>query len=96
MSKENDEGPAFPRTGFRTEDEPPELDAEPQDGTALRDWFAGRALPGVIAMTHNTFMKAVETKDPEVIEDAAQAFTYKEMAKGAYDLADAMLEARKK
>lgn len=39
----NEGGPAYPRTGFLSEDGLQQHDTEPQDGMSLLDWFAGMA-----------------------------------------------------
>ena len=53
-----------------------------QDGMTLRDWFAGQALTST--------MRLVTGHESEPGEGMAQTF-----ARRAYELADAMLEARK-
>lgn len=59
-----------------------------ETGMTLRDWFAGQAIPAIIAATsagqHNPGMKVPQ--GATIIE---------RMAHDAYELADAMLEARK-
>ena len=56
--------------------------AEPDYGMTLRDWFAGQALTST--------MRLVTGHESEPGEGMAQTF-----ARRAYELADAMLEARK-
>jgi len=53
-----------------------------QDGMTLRDWFAGQALTST--------MRLVTGHESEPGEGMAQTF-----ARRAYEVADAMLEARK-
>jgi hypothetical protein len=70
----NDGGPAFPVASCP--------DANGQicwgtDGMTLRDWFAGRAMAGLLTQ-------------PAEIEFGASHF-----AKASYEMADAMLAARK-
>lgn len=58
------------------------------EGMALRDWFAGQALAGTLA-------------NPDISASAARCMVStdefrSDVAKSAYQMADAMLEARKK
>lgn len=81
MSKVNDGGQAFPQPLCYS----PEGEAWPAyPGMSLRDWFAGQALAGICANGHTPWSPNVAD-----IEDA-------EVARAAYDLADAMLGARVK
>lgn len=96
MSKENDGGPAFPRTGFRTEDGPEPFDAKPQNGMTLRDWLAGQALAPLMTKANAVFAAAVKSDSPEALRLANLAYSETAIAAGAYALADAMLEARNK
>ena len=81
MTQNNNGGPAFPVHGGGM------LDGEQDDarnqilqgGMTLRDWFAGQALMGLCA----------DPSNHELYDDEHDA------AKSAYDIADAMLEARK-
>lgn len=78
----NDGGPAFPWEDIKhTTGEP-----NPSSGMTLRDWFAGKALPAVIAG-----MQSGEIGRHPVAGIGASGF-----AASAYDIADAMLAARKK
>ena len=84
MSKEQDGGPAFPDQGQRMEGNG-QWNQQWSSGMSLRDWFAGQALAGILPATDN--------------ESGRSAFTETEpswIAQKAYELADAMLEARKK
>ncbi len=65
--------PAFPNTGNHT------WSVRPTEGMALRDWFAGQALTGMMASPIGKF--------PQSNADEA--------ASEAYIMADAMLAARK-
>lgn len=77
MSKKSDGGQAFP---FVTDDDKAEhLTVE--WGMSLRDWFAGMALQGLLAMC------AGENVNPGTAEKAAEV---------AYEHADAMLNERNK
>lgn len=67
MSERNTGGPAFPAMHFDL--------AESEHGMTLRDYFAGKALQGLLAATR--------TDRSDIL------------AKDAYNMADAMLEARK-
>jgi hypothetical protein len=71
----NDGGPAFPvdanlRSGYRQD-----------EGMSLRDWFAGQALPGVMAVCRGDTLAEGET--------SPQMF-----ARKSYAVADAMLAER--
>jgi hypothetical protein len=57
-------------------------------GMSLRDWFAGQALPAVIAATAAGQHRPVPNTGDKAGLDAA-------IARDAYALADAMIEARK-
>lgn len=49
MTKLDDGGSAFPRTGSFTSDGDKRFDSISLDGMSLRDWFAGQALPHLIS-----------------------------------------------
>ena len=72
--------PAFPRPGF---DNP----AGMEDGMTLRDYYAGQALPAVIAATSAGLHMPNQRPEDEHIRYA--------IARDAYDMADAMIAARK-
>jgi|LakMenEpi03Aug12_release.lakeMendotaPanAssembly.Ray.scaffolds.fasta_scaffold2683373_1 hypothetical protein len=74
----NDGGPAFPIPPVGTGD-PRDGMAPGYDGMSLRDWFAGKALAGMIAKF-----------DAPLSDDDALYY----IAKRAVRLADAMLAAR--
>lgn len=67
-------GPAFPRAAHEGETTKSGL----QNGMSLRDYFAAKAMAGMIG------------GDPEW----AQAMNYEQLALRSYDIADAMLSAR--
>jgi hypothetical protein len=78
----DDGGPAFPQQGFTYPNGETEY---PMPGMTLRDWFAGQALNGLyssgdIDLTKHTTEKSVGRSN---------------IAKLAYAVADAMIEARK-
>ena len=75
---ENNGGPAFPKPGNSLAGNPKEWVA--QDGMALRDWFAGQALTGIMVQY---------PIDPPLT-------TFQGSAALAYLMADAMLKAREK
>ena len=77
MSAPNDGGPAFPNLELRHTCGDPIIEAS--TGMSLRDWFAGQALAGWLAVETGTIMGY----EPSI-------------AKGCYDLADAMLAEREK
>lgn len=85
----NDGGPAFPRPGSenRKDGDMPDGNrwVSEQGGMSLRDYFAAKALPQVMR----------EYFDANKPCFGADHF-YKNVPAHAYQLADAMLEARKK
>lgn len=82
MTKKNDGGPAFPRAAGQTE----RGFNRPQDGMSLRDWFAGQALDALI----EDICRPSEYETADKAEHPRQT-----VARRAYAIADAMLEARK-
>ena len=72
MSKPDDGGPAFP-------------DGEGYIGMSLRDWFAGLAMQGLLAV-------------PELLASmpATEGIAESRLAGSAYEFADAMLAERAK
>lgn len=83
MTTIEDGGPAFPTTWDAANGATLQTDG----GMSLRDWFAGQALPAIVAATsagqHNP-----ATRD----SDTHIAFA---IARDAYFVADAMIAARK-
>lgn len=75
MSKRNTGGPAFPVPATQGEH-----DAMPEEGMTLRDYFAAKALPQILANP------AFFIDNPGIYSDYAES---------AYAIADAMLGARK-
>jgi len=68
--------PAFPVTAYPGDQHSPKV--RPNSGMGMRDWFAGRALEGILANPEELAMEA----PPEHI------------ARIAFKFADAMLEER--
>lgn len=60
---------------------------EPDRGMSLRDWFAGQALTGAMAMPINHGLNTIQPQSPMHASKAAEI---------AYRYADAMLAQRKK
>ena len=56
MSKPNDGGPAFPRSASQH--------SGPQEGMSLRDWFAGKALEGIMASPRLISVLSESKQDP--------------------------------
>ena len=83
MARE-DGGPAFPRPTSTDETiNPANIDyAEP--GMALRDWFAGQALVGLLAIENTKWE----------LTDGGHANTSEQYATAVYRIADAMLAER--
>jgi hypothetical protein len=77
MAKVNNH-PAFPVQAYAGDANSPKV--RPNSGMGMRDWFAGRALEGILA-------------NPE---DEAMDASPEEIAQLAYKFADAMLEEREK
>lgn len=91
MSKRDDGGPAFP-SGHG------ELGLE---GMSLRDWFAGQALAGIMAQSHGgpkdwTHAGWGWGEDCLNSLNKHETSTAVTVASFAYQIADAMLAARKK
>lgn len=84
----DDGGPAYPRTAF---DKDGELTTWSEEylGMSLRDHFAGQAMLAVI--TGLGAMNALTMDMNRVIDGEDE-----DIAKAAYDMADAMIAARKK
>lgn len=80
--KIEDGGPAFARSGFFHSDGRSVHDNIPEDGMSLRDWFAGQAIGTVIDRCSG------DTRRPH--EHQTDYF-----ARVAYEVADAMIIARK-
>ena len=68
--------PAFPVAGYPGDDKSPKV--KPNSGMGMRDWFAGRALEGILANPEEMAMEAPS----------------EEIAQIAYKFADAMLKER--
>jgi hypothetical protein len=84
MRASDDGGPAFP--GGRVTDKRSNSYQMPYwDGMALRDWFAGRAIPAAVMVNPGAFRGGGYIGDQEAMQ----------IAVNAYAIADAMLEARK-
>ena len=90
MSKEQDGGPAFP-----SDVHPSNID-QITSGMSLRDWLAGQAMPALMRNACAVFVSAAESDSAEALRLAKLAYSETAIAAGAYALADAMLEARKK
>lgn len=83
MAERKDGGPAFPLTAETALAPVTNIHgADVSSGMSLRDWFAGQALSGVIRMCAGDTRREGETIDEY-------------FARAAYEIADAMLEARK-
>jgi hypothetical protein len=81
MNNTDDGGQAFP-VAWREINEGGQSYPAIQAGMSLRDWFAGQAMAAIIA------------KIPAAYGKRTDFHTYKSVALGAYDYADAMLAAR--
>lgn len=69
--------PAFPSGDF--------TQCEPGYGMTLRDWFAGQALPAIIAATSAGQHQVMREGDTSIVAG---------ITRDAYEMADAMLAAR--
>ena len=74
MSTPSNGGPAFPINAIDWRDIP----NHPAPGMSLRDWFAGQALPSLLAAAINSEAQPGKAK----------------IARDCYDVADAILAAR--
>ena len=84
MSGQIDDGSfAFPLAGSTAEWDDVKKQWKPQPGMSLRDWFAGQALQGWLS-----------SFGPDMVHPVANDMEY-EIAKQAYQMADAMIAARK-
>ena len=93
-SKKLTGGPAFPRAGNEWSDMQ-WVPAPDQAGMTLRDYFAAKALPVVIAQTHDNLASDGEFFQLEPDEETGElSFEALLVARKAYGLADAMLKAR--
>jgi hypothetical protein len=81
VSTQNDGGPAFPKTGNYADEQMAPYDSLDQVGMSLRDYFAAKALQGILA----SFAGVGPGDEPTIDVCAETAFRH----------ADAMLEARK-
>lgn len=94
--KKDDGGPAFPRPAYEIESATRDtvIWGSGQSGMSLRDWFAGKALAGIMAAEADADGGgAFRITDHKEIKFSTFVERF---ASAAYMLADAMLEARKK
>lgn len=80
--KAADGGPAFPAEGGF------DSGLSPTPGMSLRDWFAGMALQGILASPANSTAAAKAKLSVSAFRECC--------ADGAFKVADAMIERRKK
>ncbi len=85
MSAYDDGGPAFPREDYQADDAPG------QRGMSLRDYFAAKAMQGYVSGVMAGSLIDAHMKAAKANCQTSDEYT----AAKAYDLADAMLEARK-
>lgn len=85
-------GPAFPRSGFELEEHTSRVDTMPQYGMTLRDYFAAKAIHAELV----TCGQDTEAADAMVKRAKRLGVNpVRHMANNAYEVADAMLQARK-
>lgn len=90
MNTKDDGGSAFPVTRVKLDEKGVLISATPESGMSLRDWFAGMALQGCVLHGIKQWMDFyMDGKN-----DAA-SFWQESMANASYQIADAMLAARK-
>lgn len=82
----DDGGPAFPKTGNFSDAQRSQFDSIDQGGMSLRDYFAAKAIQGIIT-SPDLMNEASAFRSGIGARDAIVAF--------AYDMADAMIAARK-
>lgn len=87
MSNLNDGGPAFPRTVQRWNDS-----FEQRDGMSLRDYFAAKAITGLLSNSEAVHCGAEPTNSCLFGERSNE--TAADYARLAYQMADALLAAR--
>ena len=88
----NDGGPAFPRTKSTGNLSNSTTEIVSVGGMSLRDWFAGQALAGLVP---NGVLQ-LEVIKAQIKRPGQEAFSVGQcLARYTYDLADALLEARK-
>ena len=84
MKKINDGGPAFPRNGH------PDKNDLPSIGMSLRDYFAAKAMQGILSNSEvEKFRQSLDKNIPD--SKQIEAITLL-----SYEIADAMLKAREK
>jgi hypothetical protein len=86
MSEIKDGGPAFPKAHDPYPNCQNTVMPSTRNGMTLRDYFAGQALPAIVAdaMRHNA----------EMIKHDGRLVEWEDMADKAYVAADVMLKAR--
>lgn len=72
MSATDGGGPAFPRPNFHSDTH---HTAPAQDGMALRDWFAGQALGGIVVATAHSLGYTVQDAAEEAYQFADAMLT---------------------
>jgi hypothetical protein len=90
----NDGGPAFPEAGLSGL--PNDMFIQPRPGMTLRDYFAAKAMQGLLShhglyeedASHHGLASKEEQKDRE------SAVPFDQLAVAAYAMANAMLKAR--
>jgi hypothetical protein len=93
MREIKDGGAAFPLTGTQWNPDRDAHEVSPvSSGMSLRDYLAAKAMQGILAME-----PAFKPNDggPDQPFHAGKETHVSAVAKGAYSIADAMLEARK-
>ena len=85
MKTIDDGGPAFPLNSDG------QMEFDGSTGMTLRDWFAGQALPAIIAEYHTDLRS-----DGMNVQLTIGCYESIEIAHEAYAMADAMLAARKR
>lgn len=88
MSENKNGGPAFPMGYHR------DGNGADHRGMTLRDYFAAKAMQGLLSIPDERRFTARDTKYKHLTPDAWQKQLLIDDAKMYYDIADAMLKAR--
>lgn len=99
MSKRDDGGPAFPCVEYANE-EGRLVPAGSSNGVSVRDYFAAKAMAAIVA--NNGLVDHKSAHDDSTVDDSIRSvkeesddLLYMSECRVAYQVADAMLEARK-
>jgi hypothetical protein len=96
MNTKQDGGPAFPAPDDYTKEGLPLYGPNALHGMSLRDYFAAKAMAGAIADGALVrIAEQVEGEKADMTLDGVSKITNQLLSRMMYEIADAMLEARK-